>query len=239
MKLCTIQRVWVATLAAIAVVGGSSLVLPMAPALAADLLQESGSLAPANDEYTFSGTAGQSITITMTSDEFDTVIELLDAQGQQVGFNDDYARTLNSTIVTTLPSTGTYRVLARSFSGAGGSYVITVRASTPYDQSYSRAWTLYMESNYDGAIAAFGEAIESDPAQPAAYADRAEARWGQFYASLGENYDYENPPQPNAELKAAIAADYQRAADLYEQAGNSETAQTLRDQLNSLLNPPQ
>ncbi|NJN86596.1 MAG: tetratricopeptide repeat protein [Leptolyngbyaceae cyanobacterium SL_7_1] len=201
MKLFPMKRLWVASLTAIAV-SGASLALPVAPGFAEDLLQESGSLAPANDEYTFSGTAGQSITITMTSDEFDTVIELLDAQGQQVAFNDDYARTLNSTIVTTLPRTGTYKVLARSFSGAGGRYVITVRASTPYDQSYSQAWTLYMESNYDGAIAAFGEAIELDPNQPAAYADRAEARWGEFYASLGESYDYENPPPTRCSVES-------------------------------------
>lgn len=236
MKICTIQRLGMTTLAAIAVVTGS-FALPVAPAFAADLLQESGSLLPGQDEYTFSGTAGQSVTITMTSDDFDTVIELVDAQGQQVAFNDDYGRTLNSTIVVTLPSSGTYKVFARSFSGGGGSYLITVRPSSDYDQAYARAWTLFMENNYSDAIAAYGEAIQLDPNQPTAYYDRAEIRWSQFYMSLGENYDYENPPQPDAETKAAIIADYESAAALYEQAGNSEMAQTLREQINSILNP--
>ncbi|HEY9648739.1 MAG TPA: pre-peptidase C-terminal domain-containing protein [Chroococcidiopsis sp.] len=220
--------------AAAAVAGGISVFWPGSSARAEDILQEQGTLSPAQDEYTFSGTAGQSVTITMTSADFDTVLSLVGPDGQDVAFNDDYARSLNSTIVVTLPSTGSYKIVARSFSGNGGRYSVTVRPSTPYEQAYSTAWTAYSAGDFEAAIAGFEDAIAIDPNQPAVYLDRADARWGQFYMNIGPEMNPDNPPQPSDELKASIIADYERAASLYEAAGDTDMAQGLRDQIEVL-----
>jgi tetratricopeptide (TPR) repeat protein len=214
-----------------AVIGGGSL-LALAPAATAqELLREQGTLQPSQDEYTFTGTAGQAIAITMYSEEFDTVLALQDSTGQEIAFNDDYGRSLNSTIVTTLPADGNYTVVARSFSGAGGQYTLTVRPATEYEQVYSQAWSYYMQGDFAQAIELFTEAIAVDPSQPLAYADRADARWGQYYTGLGEEFNFENPPELPADLVAAITEDYEQAAELFEQAGDTETAAALREQL--------
>ncbi len=220
--------------AAAAVAGGISVFWPGSSARAEDILQEQGTLSPAQDEYTFSGTEGQSVTITMTSEDFDTVLSLVGPDGQDVAFNDDYARSLNSTIVITLPSTGSYKIVTRSFSGNGGSYAVTVRPSTPYEQAYSSAWESYSAGDFEAAIAGFEAAIAIDSEQPAVYLDRADARWGQFYMEVAPDMNPDNPPQPSDELKALIIADYERAAELYEAAGDTDLAQGLRDQIETL-----
>lgn len=207
-------------LAATASIGGS-LLLPIAPAQAQNILQEQGSLQPVQNQYTFTGRAGQAIVISMNSADFDTVLVLLNASGEEVARNDDYGRSLNSTIVTTLPSDGVYKVLAQSFGGQGGSYTLNVRVATPYDQAYAQAFDQYQQGQYEQAIASYSRAIAVDPNQPAAYADRADAR----YAMSGES------------VKTEVIADYQRAADLFQQSGDDSIAQTLRSQIEYLQNP--
>lgn len=194
----------------------------MAPAARAQevLFEEQGTLRPMEDSYTFSGTAGQAVTITMTSPEFDTVLVLRDSSNQDVAFNDDYARSLNSTIVTTLPATGEYTVVARSFSGQGGPYALVVRPATAYDQAYASGMEAIRNGDLEAAMTAFTEAIRLEPNQPVAYLDRGDAYYGQ-----------NNLP--------AVIADYTRAADLYEQAGDMEMAQSLREQITYLQSPPE
>jgi S1-C subfamily serine protease len=103
------------------------------------ILNEQGRLGPGSSilpedgsfyqEHTFYGTAGQRVTITMESNEFDTYLILLGPNGELIDQNDDAGpNTLNSRIVTTLPRTGTYRILANSFDNTGrGRYTLTVR----------------------------------------------------------------------------------------------------------------
>ncbi|NEQ25997.1 MAG: tetratricopeptide repeat protein [Microcoleus sp. SIO2G3] len=202
---------------------GGSLVLPVAPASAQALLQQQGNLQPAEDEYTFSGQAGQTIVISMTSTEFDTVVRLLDPNNQEIASNDDYGRNLNSTIVMTLPRTGTYKVMARAFSGGGGSYAISVRPASEYDQAFDRAVKSSLEGDFQTALTNFNEAVRLDPNQPDAYLSRADVR-----IALAEgNFSEES------------IADYRRAADLLEQAGNTEMAQMVREQIEFMQNPPQ
>ena len=80
------------------------------------------------DLYPFDAEADQTITIEMTSDEFDTYLLLVDADGQTIGENDDISEdNTNSTITITLPETGTYRVVANAFDSTGqGNYSLTV-----------------------------------------------------------------------------------------------------------------
>jgi tetratricopeptide (TPR) repeat protein len=200
---------------------GSSLVLPAAPAAAQEILQEQGSLRPMEDEYTFSGQAGQTVVISMSSPEFDTVVHLFDASDREIGMNDDYGRSLNSTLIVTLPQTGTYKIRARSFSGVGGNYSVSVRPATAYDQAYNRGYTAFREGNTEEALAAYNEAIRLDPSQPTAYADRADLRYSQGAATT------------------EFLADYERAAELYQQAGNTEMAENMRSQIQYIQNPPE
>ncbi|NJO41808.1 MAG: tetratricopeptide repeat protein [Cyanobacteria bacterium CRU_2_1] len=218
-------------IAASALLGGISLVLSIAPAQAQNqsqtpsqtpsqtIFEEQGSLQPMQHEHTFSGTKGQSVTISMISAEFDTFLALIDPDGQELAINDDYARSLNSTIVVTLPKDGTYKIVARSFSGQGGNYTVTVNPATEYDQAYSRGVNAYIEGDVGEAIEALSEAIEIDPDQPVTYLDR-----GDLYYEQGEI--------------DAVIADYQKAADLYEEAGDMTTAQMLREQITYIQEGP-
>jgi Bacterial pre-peptidase C-terminal domain len=80
------------------------------------------------DWYSFHGTAGTSVTITMDSSAFDSFIFLYRAPGipsagdarstyTQIAADDDSGVGLNSQIVLTLPATGYFVVAAESVSG--------------------------------------------------------------------------------------------------------------------------
>jgi TPR repeat/Bacterial pre-peptidase C-terminal domain len=183
------------------------------------LLEQRGTLQPLQHDYTFSGKKGQTVTVAMTSKTFDPVLSLLDPSGHEIATNDDFARTLNSTIVITLPSTGTYKVVARSVSGQGGDYTLVVKPATAYEQAYAHGMEFYTGGKSAEAITAYTEAIRLDPNQPVVYLDRGDA----YYA------------QGNLQ---ALIADYQKAADLYEKTGDRTTAQTVREQIQSVENAP-
>lgn len=88
-------------------------------------LQSDGSL---YHEYTFDGRAGQTVTITMESTEFDPFLILVGPNGNDLGQNDDISSTIfDSALTLKLPVTGTYTVVANAFDGSGsGRYQITV-----------------------------------------------------------------------------------------------------------------
>ncbi len=81
------------------------------------------------DDYQFEGRAGQTITINLDSDEFDTYLVLIGPDGRALEENDDRnSQTTNSTIRITLPSTGKYRILANTVNNRGrGRYTLTVQ----------------------------------------------------------------------------------------------------------------
>lgn len=199
--------------------GGSLLLLPR-QAHADEIFRQQGTIQPAQSEYTFSGSEGQTVTVNLTSPDFDTTLTLVGPDDQEIAFNDDFGGTLNSRIVATLPRSGEYRLIVRSFSGNGGNYTVTVNPATEYEQAYASATTLYQSGSYAEAIAAFGEAIEIDPDQPTAYVER-----GNAYLALGEN-------------TAAAIADFERASALYEQSGDMDSAQSFRDYIQFLQSPP-
>lgn len=90
------------------------------------VLQEDNSL---YQDYSFQGTRGQTVTITMESNEFDTYLILMDSDGQVIEQNDDATpNSTNSQITVTLPQSGTYRVIANAYDRNGrGRYILTVR----------------------------------------------------------------------------------------------------------------
>ncbi len=83
------------------------------------------------DYYTFQGTAGQAISISMVSGSFDTYLYLLDNTGVTIDENDDSGTGTNSRIpidggVMTLNYTGTYTIGANSYAQSTGSYTLSL-----------------------------------------------------------------------------------------------------------------
>ncbi|MCS7072305.1 MAG: LCCL domain-containing protein, partial [Anaerolinea sp.] len=91
----------------------------------------SGNIAPGViDQWTIALTQGQTIQINMDG-EFDTVLELRDANGTQVAFNDDF-NGLDSQITYQVAASGTHTILARAFgSFNGGPYTLSVQLVQP------------------------------------------------------------------------------------------------------------
>jgi hypothetical protein len=97
--------------------------------------QPDGSLA---DEYTFNGTAGQQITVSMSSTAFDTYLYLLRPDGTVLAQNDDVDPSSNPPNQNSrippngfivLPFSGTFSILASSFAPeARGAYTLTLTA---------------------------------------------------------------------------------------------------------------
>lgn len=81
-----------------------------------------GTINPSNDQdtYYFNGTAGRVISIRMnrTGGSLDSYLELWSPSGAFLKANDDGGGSLNSWLVHTLPSNGTYRIVARSYNNA-------------------------------------------------------------------------------------------------------------------------
>ena len=81
------------------------------------------------DEYLFNGQQGQEITITLTSDDFDAYLLLIDNQGNKIAENDDIDQNnSNATIRIALPYTGQFRVIVNTYDQTGqGQYQMNVR----------------------------------------------------------------------------------------------------------------
>ncbi|MBZ0279903.1 MAG: pre-peptidase C-terminal domain-containing protein [Anaerolineae bacterium] len=78
--------------------------------------------------YTFEGESGQAVTITLTSDDFDAYLRLLDADGDELDTDDDSAGNLNARIENfTLPANGTYTIEVDRFDdGVTGEFVLSL-----------------------------------------------------------------------------------------------------------------
>ncbi|HYG10018.1 MAG TPA: pre-peptidase C-terminal domain-containing protein [Pyrinomonadaceae bacterium] len=88
------------------------------------------------DEYTFTGSAGQQIAVSMSA-SFDTFLYLLNPDGSVLAVNDDANANVSTdsrippTGFITLPSSGVYSILANSFRPEdGGAYTLTLTAGT-------------------------------------------------------------------------------------------------------------
>ncbi|OCR00319.1 hypothetical protein BCD67_25300 [Oscillatoriales cyanobacterium USR001] len=104
------------------------------------LLTANGSLTPGKssvlpsdgslyEEHNFEGRAGQSVTITVESRDFDTYVALFGPDLKLLAENDDISQSnSNSAITFTLPASGRYRVVVNAYKkGEGGRYTLTVR----------------------------------------------------------------------------------------------------------------
>jgi hypothetical protein len=84
------------------------------------------------DVYLIEGNANQSVTISLSSNAFDTFLMLLDSEGNSIAQNDDIsASNTNSSLTTTLPSSGTYLVVVNGLdSSSRGSYRVTASVAS-------------------------------------------------------------------------------------------------------------
>ncbi|MGV8929337.1 MAG: PPC domain-containing protein [Brevundimonas sp.] len=84
------------------------------------------------DSYRFAGQEGQRIRIDMTSDVFDTYLELFDDGLVSLVEDDDGGpEGTNSRLTFTLPRTGTYLIEARAFTEGTGQYALSVSEIEP------------------------------------------------------------------------------------------------------------
>lgn len=91
-----------------------------------DQLDEDGSYF---DTYTFAGSAGQQIVITMSSEELDSYLILLDTSGNSLIQDDDGGGDLDARILYTLPADGQYTIYANAYSGGvGGAYRLELQS---------------------------------------------------------------------------------------------------------------
>lgn len=126
-------------------IAGSLLVAGAAgTAIAQDaiLLQEEGVLEDGDnvlasdgslyDEYIFEGEEGQSVSISLSSEEFDTYLAIITPDGQVLGENDDITPdNTDSALDVTLPQSGPYLVIANGFdSTSRGNYLLEVNLVT-------------------------------------------------------------------------------------------------------------
>lgn len=86
------------------------------------------------DVYYFSGKAGDTLAILLNSPDFDTYLELLDANALLLAENDDNGRDKNSALINiTLPADDTYFIVVASYLlDASGTYSLEL-LSTPTD----------------------------------------------------------------------------------------------------------
>ncbi|WP_293191991.1 MULTISPECIES: PPC domain-containing protein [unclassified Microcoleus] len=81
------------------------------------------------EQHTFEGRAGQSVTISVESRDFDTLVILLTPDAKVLAKNDDISRSnSNSSVTFTLPASGRYTVVVNAYKkGERGRYTLTIR----------------------------------------------------------------------------------------------------------------
>ena len=81
------------------------------------------------EEYVFTGQQGQTVAITLNSQDFDAYLLLIDDQGNKIAENDDYAQNgTDAAMQIVLPYTGQYRVIVNAYDQTGqGNYQISIQ----------------------------------------------------------------------------------------------------------------
>jgi len=81
------------------------------------------------DVWQFQGQQGQRVVIELRSEEFDTYVQLLDAQGNRLAEDDDSLGNLDARVEFTLASGGMFQIVVNNFSDErrAGIYTLTLR----------------------------------------------------------------------------------------------------------------
>lgn len=110
--------------------------------------------------HTLEGEAGQEIAIELVSSEFDAYLILVDPEGNQIAKDDDSGEGKNAKIITTLPTTGTYHIIVKTYeAGETGTYSLHWHNATQQEQKRAEAdsleqqvLALYQQGRYAEAI---------------------------------------------------------------------------------------
>mgnify|MGYP006266904953 CR=1 FL=1 len=110
--------------------------------------------ARAQDRYLLEGTAGQTVVITLTSDDFDAYLELEADDGRRFADDDGAGTGLDSLLSYRFDRDGSVEIFARSFSGSDtGTYVLSVEA---FGEELLAAWEGSLDASdrrsYDGRL---------------------------------------------------------------------------------------
>ncbi|WAL59075.1 S8 family peptidase [Thermocoleostomius sinensis] len=89
------------------------------------------------DDYVYRSRTTQTVQVSMSSSQFDTYLQIVNAStGQVIAYDDDSGPGLNSQLVFTATAGTTYFIRATSYAArATGAYALTTRASTTPPQS--------------------------------------------------------------------------------------------------------
>lgn len=81
--------------------------------------------------HPFEGRVGESLIIDLVSSDFDAYLMLLSPEGEKIAQDDDGGGGTQARITLTLPTTGTYQIVANSYNaGATGQYTLTWQPTT-------------------------------------------------------------------------------------------------------------
>jgi len=90
--------------------------------------------------HIFEGKAGEQVTIELTSSEFDAYLILLSPDNNKIAQNNDGGGESNARITTTLPTSGTYKIIVNTnYAGQLGNYTLSWREATNADLELAEA----------------------------------------------------------------------------------------------------
>jgi hypothetical protein len=97
-----------------------------------------GTLDDNTAEFSFTGKTGELLVIELMSDDFDTVVTVLDADGNEIGRDDDGGdEGSNSRLAFLVPADGTYTLVAGGFLGeASGDFTLSLSGIKPAVVTY-------------------------------------------------------------------------------------------------------
>ena len=102
--------------------------------------------------YTFFGTAGDRIVVSLRSSSFDSYLAMLTSPGDWEEQDDDSGGGSSAKLDVTLPQTGRYVIVVTSYEGGQtGSYALAVRAHDAASEPDPDEWTLYGQTADDDA----------------------------------------------------------------------------------------
>ena len=109
--------------------------------------------------HTFEGTADETLTIDLISDDFDAYLILQSPTGEAIAQDDDGAGGTNARIVMTLPTTGRYTLLINSYEpGETGAYRLEWQTATATEQNLAQATQFTQQADELYQAGRYGEA---------------------------------------------------------------------------------
>jgi len=144
------------------------------------------------DVYPFEGQAGQSITIRLESQDFNTNFNLLlvNSEWQQVSNRDDDAGDTNSQLTAVLPNEGTYLIVVNDLDRRGrGQYQLLITVATDAEERLVEADSLVQQGIQQFNVSLFQEALQSWESALAIYRETGKrTREGLVLGNLGAIY---------------------------------------------------